>query len=345
METSTDNLVNFYFIQIQLGKLRRPLLLIIVIAVTTYITYITTITVNYSYILQQKHNGSRGVIVTLIRSTNRSILLTINMIHSVMKFHSINSNFSYPFLIFHDQNFTSHMRQHLLSCIFKHHKTVSILFALIDFPTSILPYNISNTERGLGYRFMCRFWTYDVFYHPAVKDGQYDYLMRMDADSYFSDDVKHDLFLYMTRRNLDYMYRSYYTEPSISMKPLLQHFFENKPFITNCIYNNFFIMHLKWYYESEPVQTFVNELIRDHLILREYIGDGCTHAVMLKIDKQVKAELSKDIPYGHNYHVMPPGMGMMFRVHKTFQAELEKSCHQLTVLRGSKGELTQINIS
>ncbi|CAF1486591.1 unnamed protein product [Adineta steineri] len=347
MESSTDNLVNFYFIQIQLDKLRRPLLLIIVMAVTIYIAYITTITVRYSYKPQQKHNGPRGVIVTLIRSTNRSILLTINMIHSVMKFHSINSNSSYPFLIFHDQNLTSHMRQHLLSCVLKHSKTVTILFALIHFSTSILPYNMSNAKQGLGYRFMCRFWTYDVFYHPAVKDGQYDYLMRMDADSYFSDDVKHDLFLYMTIRNLDYMYRSYYTEPSVSMKPLLQHFFENKPFITNCIYNNFFIMHLKWYYESEPVQTFVNELIRDQLILREYIGDGCTHAVMLKIDKQVKVELFNDIPYGHNYHVMPPRKRMIFSISmvEKFKAELEKSCHQLTVLRGPKGELTQMDMS
>ncbi|CAF1578335.1 unnamed protein product, partial [Adineta steineri] len=88
MESSTDNLVDFYFIQIQLDKLRRPLLifsksllLIIFMAVTIYIAYITTITVSYSYKPQQKHNGPRGVIVTLLRSTNRSILLTINMIH------------------------------------------------------------------------------------------------------------------------------------------------------------------------------------------------------------------------------------------------------------------------
>ena len=51
-----------------------------------------------------------------------------------------------------------------------------------------------------------------------------------------------------------------------------------------CIYNNFFMIRLKWFYESKQVQSFLRELIQDDLMLRQYIGDGCVHAAMLKID-------------------------------------------------------------
>ena len=81
--------------------------------------------------------STRGVIVTLIRSNNQSIFLTINMIHSVVKFHSTNNSYLYPFLIFHDQNFTSSMRQQILSCVLKSNKQIQISFALVDFQTKV----------------------------------------------------------------------------------------------------------------------------------------------------------------------------------------------------------------
>ncbi|CAF4802693.1 unnamed protein product, partial [Rotaria sp. Silwood2] len=61
----------------------------------------------------------RGVIVTLIRSTNRSIFLTINMIHSVIHFYPTSNGSLYPFIIFHDEAFTSVMRQQILSCVLR----------------------------------------------------------------------------------------------------------------------------------------------------------------------------------------------------------------------------------
>jgi hypothetical protein len=155
--------------------------------------------------------------------------------------------------------------------------------------------------------------------------------MRMDADSYFSDATKKDLFLYMKCKNLDYMYRSKYWEPNTPM---------------DSIYNNFFIIRLKWYYETELWQYFVHELIRDDLMLREYIGDGCAHAAMLKIDSGMKVKFMKDFPYGHNFHVMPPtSSGTSYIKKSRFLEEIKESCRQLTVLRGSKGTLTLINVS
>ncbi|CAF1513802.1 unnamed protein product, partial [Rotaria sordida] len=81
----------------------------------------------------------RGVIVTLIRSTNRSIFLTINMIHSIIQFYPTNNGSRYPFIIFHDENFTSVMRQQILLCVLKNDKTINISFELINFQTTVQP--------------------------------------------------------------------------------------------------------------------------------------------------------------------------------------------------------------
>jgi hypothetical protein len=292
-----------------------------------------------------KHNQIRGVIVSVIRSTDRSIFLTINMIHSVTQFHSTSDGHLYPFLIFHDQNFTSSMRQQILSCVLRNHALLNISFALIDFQTSVQPANGSRMDKPMGYRLMCRFWTYDVFHHPAVIQGRYDYLMRMDDDSYFSDETKIDLFQYTNSKNLDYIYRSTYWESIKPMQPILQRFLNSSSASMTCFYNNFFVIRLKWYYESERVRSFVNELIRDDLILREYIGDGCVHAAMIDVAQQVKVEHVIDFSYGHNYHLMAwERPQWVFRQVEDFYKELNQSCRQLTVLRGSKGILTRINI-
>ncbi len=52
--------------------------------------------------------------------------------------------------------------------------------------------------------------------------------MRMDDDSYFSDEVKEDLFLYMDSRKLDYIYRATYSGSSRPMQPILQRFLNEK---------------------------------------------------------------------------------------------------------------------
>jgi hypothetical protein len=299
------------------------------------------------FITVSSNSSFRGVITTLIRSNNESVLLVINMIHSVIRFHSTNNNYKYPFIIFHDQNFTLTMRQQILSCVLKNHTQVDISFALVDFQTSVKPAGRSQLNKPIGYRLMCRFWTYDIFYHSAIIQGQYDYLMRMDADSYFSDATKKDLFLYMKRKELDYMYRSKYWEPSTPMDSILELFsIKSRWFRLDCIYNNFFIIRLKWYYENELVQDFVHELIRDDLMLREYIGDGCAHAAMLKIDSRIRVKFMKDFSYGHNFHVMPTrSEGITFIEKSRFLEEIKESCRQLTVLRGTEGILTLINVS
>ncbi|CAF3881139.1 unnamed protein product, partial [Rotaria sp. Silwood1] len=123
-------------------------------------------------------------------------------------------------------------------------------------------------------------------------------------------------------------------------------FIRKKRLLRRCIYNNFFVIRLKWYYESERVQSFVHELIRDNLMLREYIGDGCVHSAMLEIEKQVKFEHAIYIPYGHNFHIMPSGqLQWRFHIANELHNEMNKSCQQLIVLKGIQGIVTRIKMS
>jgi hypothetical protein len=319
---------------------------IIILAISIYII----IDGRYSLFKKRNKNESstslRGVVVTLVRSTDRSISLAMNMMHSVVKFHTVNNSYPYPFLIFHDQNFTSSMREHILSCMLKSNKNIQISFALINLHTTAVPDAASRKDKPVGYRLMCRFWTYDVFHHPAIVQGHYDYLMRMDDDSFFSDVTKKDIFLYMSNRTLDYVYRAQYWESFDAMHPALKSFIGSTRLPTGCIYNNFFVIRLKWFYENKRVQEFLRHITQDNEMIRQYIGDGCAHSGMLAMDSQVRTEIMKDIPYGHNYHAMPSGMmHWSFREVREFYNQINNSCHQLTVIRGSEVALIKTNMS
>ncbi|UJR18024.1 hypothetical protein I4U23_004925 [Adineta vaga] len=292
-----------------------------------------------------QHQYPRGVIVTLIRSTNTSIHRVINMIHSVVLFHS--SQNLYPVIIFHDQYFTSSMQQYILSCVSYSNKTLQISFILFHFPSNIsLPAKFMK-RLNLGYHVMCRFWSYDVFYHPAIKGNHYEYLMRMDDDSYFIDHTKDDLFEYTKKNNLDYVYRSRYKDDCPGLSTIEARFFKRRRKFPrrNCIYNNFFLIRLQWFYQSARVQSFSHQLIENDFMLKEYIGDGCVHAVWFDLDRNMKTKEIKTISYGHNSHIMLANDDNFLSSVRAFSQQMENSCHQLILIENRKKQLKLIEIS
>ena len=281
---------------------------------------------------RRKSTTFRAVITTLVRSDARSIYLAMNMIHSVLRYHSYpNSSQAYPFLIFHDHDFTSLMRQQILSCVLATYPLANISFALVPFNTTVRPSESSPPGKTIGYRMMCRFWIYDIFHHPAIRQGQYDYLMRMDDDSYFSDRVPYDIFQDMHNENLDYVYRGVYSESAEAMDIVLGRYLTDLLVrLRSCVYNNFFAIRLQWYYQAKLVQSFIHELVKDDLILREYIGDGCVHSAMLKLDKKVRRKQITAVAYGHNWHVMRAFERVwMFAPANNFIKEINETCAQL----------------
>jgi hypothetical protein len=217
---------------------------------------------------------------------------------------------------------------------------------LINFNSTVPVNNGSKLSKSLGYRMMCRFWSYDIFFHPTIIEGRYKYLMRLDDDSYFSAPLRQDLFCYMDKEKLDYVYRSTYDESTPAMLPIERLFLKNRNTVrTQCIYNNFFIIRLEWFYKSDRIQTFLRELLKDDRMLREYIGDGCVHAAMLEIDRQVKVRRIGHIPYGHNCHIMPKRSFITTCIAiQNFSKELENTCQQLVVLNDVNRKIMKIKL-
>lgn len=273
------------------------------------------------------------VITTLIRSTNHSVERMINMIHSLNVFYPFSDNVKYSMMIFHETNFSSTWRERILFCINKTNRHLNISFVALNFSTTATISPKSRVGKTLGYRLMCRFWSRDIFFHPAIVERKFDYLMRMDADSYFNEHFKLDLFQYMWMKGLDYAYRSVYSEGYEAMIPVFNKFSWKRIKGKTCIYNNFFIVRLKWIYESEIIKQFLDELVKDDLMIREYIGDGCVHRALLLVDTKTKAKEFSHFSYGHNYHISKAGhKGVHYEFIDGFHELLNDCCSNLTII-------------
>ena len=276
----------------------------------------------------------RVAIVTLIRSTESSISSAINMIHSIIKFYPFKENFDYSLMIFHESNMNKSMIDRILFCVNKHNHYLEILFVQIDLSTSVKPEPDSPLNKPISYRRMCRFWSYDVFYHPNIVDGNFDYLMRMDDDSYFPDEIEEDFFGMMARNRLDYIYRSMYEEGHNSMTDLLAKYIPTHQSRLVCIYNNFFVMRLNWFYRSQAIDNFLEKLLENDLILRHYIGDGCVHHAFLLLEPSTNQLLDQSFDYVHNQHYMVKNSAsLQFVINKNHHNLTNESCRTLAVVR------------
>jgi len=100
------------------------------------------------------------------------------------------TDFPYPVVVFHE-GFSVEEMVELQSVApssqleFQHlHFHIPTFVNETNVPISVGPY-------GVGYRHMCRFFSVTVWSHPAVQ--QYDYIWRMDSDSYLYDKVGFDV--------------------------------------------------------------------------------------------------------------------------------------------------------
>lgn len=85
----------------------------------------------------------------------------------------------------------------------KNIRFVSIKFSI---PPNIQNMDVDNPDHPakLGYRHMCRFWSGAFFSHPVVQE--YDYILRLDSDSYILDKPKEDPIEYCANNRIYYGY-------------------------------------------------------------------------------------------------------------------------------------------
>ena len=191
------------------------------------------------------------------------------MLHSIEYFHPEYIH-KYPVIIFYDPHGTKMKNStinYIKSCIkLRLIFEEIILFSLMTNPTETI--NTINHEkptihqRSIGYRFMCQFWSHTVFYHPLIKNN-YDYIMRLDDDSYFLESFDYDLFRYVFENNLDYIYRALAWDIPMSrdliiLLPRYLRTYHNTcksycfPFQSyDAIYNNFFLTRVQFWHQPK----------------------------------------------------------------------------------------------
>jgi hypothetical protein len=103
---------------------------------------------------------------------------------------------AYPMLIFHEGNI-SHEHQAVMK-----REVPSLEFIDVG-PTAFAERPSANVQDAqLGYKHMCRFYAIGIYDHV----GEYDYIMRLDDDSFVMSRLPFDIFEFMAINDLDYGY-------------------------------------------------------------------------------------------------------------------------------------------
>ena len=123
-------------------------------------------------------------------------------------FANYNNRFQHHVLIFHEGDFSPKDQLDIAK------GRSNIFFKEIQFEVpSILPRHEvpevwtdgKGSYSGMGCRHMCHFYGYDIF--QILLDMGYDWMMRLDDDSFIHTPISYNLFEYMQQRRLRYAYR------------------------------------------------------------------------------------------------------------------------------------------
>ena len=153
----------------------------------------------------------------------------------------------------------------------------------------------------MGYRHMCRFFSGEIFKLDELK--KYEYVMRLDNDSFLLKPVSFDIFKYMKENNLDYGF----IEPAVQIdNPKVvdglwdtcqDYFGEDIPFENGKMYyTNFEIMKLSWFRDN--YMEFYKHLDKHGGIMTKRWGDAPIRYVGLNM-LPCKKHGFKNIPYQH----------------------------------------------
>lgn len=261
---------------------------------------------------EQKH--IKAALAYLVRSKPKDIadlkrslsLLDVNF----------NDKFNYPVIIFHE-DFNERLMENIRKATRSKLQFEKVKFEIPSFlsreevPEFIF---VDGFEFSIGFRHMCRFFSGLIFQHPALKD--YDYLWRLDADSFILGKIDYDLFQFMQEYNYIYGYIHILKEHPDAVKGFwdivkkyiqennIQPTFLNKFTIDGIwdrsyYYANFEISKLD-FWRSEEFLKFFSYIDRSGGIYKYRWGDTIIHflAISMFVPEHQTHKFS-DVPYQH----------------------------------------------
>jgi hypothetical protein len=278
--------------------------------------------------------ASRGVIVFLTQKQHSSYksntLMEINRSVSFL-YRFYNSEQQDDVIFFHTGEMGDLEQSRILSLCDTSNSTARFLDVGEYFR---LPPGVPDASKwrfrarfSAGYRHMIRFFTVGLW--PIVARQGYDYVMRLDADSYLLSPIRYNLFRFMHARGFEYGFRMAAWEDGLGThgerfqtfvrEYAMKYHITPTWLLDSCpetsrklelysrgacgspyaAYNNFFITKVS-FWTSASVQHFLRHIDASHTIYTERYGDLLWHAVTMQLFMpQLKAHLFTDFAYEH----------------------------------------------
>lgn len=164
-------------------------------------------------------------------------------------FKHFNEKYQYPVIIFHEGDFDTHSQEEIIMGIRLSCRDL-VTFHCLRPSDFILPAHIDKDRlervlsidppptpywRDARYRMMCRWWL--MCFMDYVKE--YDYVMRLDDDSFIEEHITDDLFSWMNKKDLNYTSNFVHADCAIccyGMKDFFEKEFPNKKTIIDGIF-------------------------------------------------------------------------------------------------------------
>lgn len=260
------------------------------------------------------YDKSKTAIVYLGMNTKKDLLYNRDSRSLLEKsldllYKNYNNKFNHDVLIFYDSNFS--FDKNAQNQIIKGRKQIKF----IQIPDEIWnpPNNINIKDKNnwvgnypIGYRNMCRWYGISIF--KFVKKLGYDWILRLDDDSFIHSKIEYDIFKYMHDNNKIYGYRclsyedikwrknfienilNYLSNKNIHKKYdiLLKYYIQNQgKWISNKFnligpYTNFFITNVNNWINND-VENFLNFIDNTKGIYIYRWGDLIIHTAVINI--------------------------------------------------------------
>ena len=219
---------------------------------------------------------------------------------------NFNARYGYPVILFHEGNVCQEHRDYMSR------STPNLTFVDVgEDHFSRRPGVDQLHPADLGYRHMCRFYALGIYDYLT----DYDYVMRLDDDSYIESKIGYNIFEFMRSNDLDYGYvKSEYDTHAETMATLPD--FVRKYVLTNQItmncdfeaidclhyYSNFHVTRVSFWLRND-VQKFLEAIDNDGGIYRYRWGDHVIQTLALKIYSHLsRIHLFEDFKYTHYSH-------------------------------------------
>lgn len=151
-----------------------------------------------------------GIFILTQNTLERRIYLKTSL---YFLFRNFNKKYNYPIIILHEGDYNQKAEDEIRLSVRENHRHL-IVFKCIDKEDFVLPRHIDKERveksvaiqpvpywRNLKYRLMCYFW---IRHFHKYTEG-YDYVMRLDDDSFIEEPLTQDFFELMASKELVYM--------------------------------------------------------------------------------------------------------------------------------------------